>query len=120
MSETIHWAIVLLAGSFIVGNWRLMLEARRTGKGTSLILPFVAGPIGALACLNSPSPFLQKWFWIPLAADITLWLVLPLLLVGALVACFRRSGRSDGNAKQPSERADGGHLESDGVRDASR
>ena len=76
MDEVVHWAACLgvggLAALLMVGNWILLLGTARTGKPTSLVFPFVCGPVCAAACWLSPSAFLQRWFWVPLVADFTL------------------------------------------------
>jgi hypothetical protein len=82
-------------GLCVVGNSLSLVATLWTRKGTSLIFPFFCGPICALACWFSPSPFLQEWFWVPLVADLSL---LGLICIGvvAIVRLFRRSPPSGG------------------------
>ncbi|MGC3968110.1 MAG: hypothetical protein QM775_12290 [Pirellulales bacterium] len=61
-------------GLFAVLNWLLIFNTLRTKGSTSLIFPFVSGPLCALFCWLSPVGFLQRWSWVPLLADLPLFL----------------------------------------------
>jgi hypothetical protein len=88
MGEAIRWVLCIglsgLFGLFLVGNWLFLLGTARTKKPTSLVFPFVNGPVCALACLFSPSPFLRAWFWVPLALDFTLFALIGIGVAAAV------------------------------------
>jgi hypothetical protein len=95
------------AALLIVNNWLLLIGTARTRKPTSLVFPFICGPVCAAACWFGPSA-LRWWFWVPLAADFTLW-VLVGLGIAAVVRLFARQrppGRDPG--AEPHAAADGG------------
>ncbi len=89
----LHWTVCGIFGGlsalFLVANWGLLFGTLQTRKPTSLVFPFVSGPVCALACWLSPSEWLQRWAWVPLVLDFSL-----LALLGAAMAAigkwFRR------------------------------
>lgn len=89
MGEALRWLLCGgvggLATLFMVGNWMLLIGTAWTKKPTSLVFPFLGGPVCAAACWFSPSASLQRWFWVPLVLDFTL-----LVLVGIVVAAIAR------------------------------
>jgi hypothetical protein len=119
MGDAIRWVGCVGAGGlfglFLIGNWLLLLDtvmtngvrkneenhgkqaevfisAERGKRPTSLVFPFLCGPVCAGACWLSPSPFLRKWFWVPLALDFTL-----LVLIGIGLAWVGRLFRKTGS-----------------------
>ena len=98
MGEAIRWVacggIGGLAALFLVGNWLVLIGTVRTRKPTSLIFPFLCGPLCAAACWFRPSVFLQQWFWVPLVLDFTM-----AVLVGiGITALVRWSLPTDGGS----------------------
>ena len=96
----IAWTLTVGLGGFgaliIVGNWASLIGCLYSKKPTSLV-PLVGGLAGAVACLVCPEAGVRRFAWCPLAADLSISLMLPLFLLygfGRLVARVPRSGSS--------------------------
>lgn len=89
MELALQWTACVVVGGMaalvLIANWLLLSGTAKTKKPTSVIFPFLCGPVCAAAWWFSPSEFLQRWFWVPLVLDFTL-----LVLVGILVAAIAR------------------------------
>ena len=84
MLEVVRWLICVILGApsalFLICNWFLLIGTLWTKKPTSMIFPFIAGTLGAAACLVCPSDGIRWFAWGPLLLDVgvlgfILWLV---------------------------------------------
>ena len=93
MGEVLQWvacgAFGIVFAIFLISNWLSLIGTLRTRKPTSLVFPFVCGPVCALSCWLSPSELLARWAWLPLVLDFSL-----LGLLGALAAALLRTIKS--------------------------
>jgi hypothetical protein len=88
--EAIRWVICIgLGGLFglgLIGNWAALFGTLRTKKPTSLIFPFICGPMCAVACLLCPNDRVRSLAWCPLVLDPGI-LAVTLVAVAWLFGC---------------------------------
>ena len=101
MWEGIRWVVCIGLGSvfglFLIGNWLSLIGTVKTKKPTSLVFPFISGPLCALACWVCPSPRLQSFWCVALVLDIGLLSLLG--TVGATVIRLVRGRVSGGDGE---------------------
>jgi hypothetical protein len=95
MADTARWiASALLGGPFgllILGNWLSLIGALLNRRSTSLALPFIGGPVCALACLLCPDERIQSVAWLPLILDPSLLFGIPAMIAFRVTRMLRDS-----------------------------
>jgi formate hydrogenlyase subunit 3/multisubunit Na+/H+ antiporter MnhD subunit len=74
MGEILRWLVCILMGVpcalALVGNWLFLIGTLWTKKPTSMVFPFIAGLLGAAACLICPVERVQWLAWYPVVLDV--------------------------------------------------
>ena len=74
MGEILRWLLCIFIGApcalALVCNWLCLIGAFQTKKPTSLVFPFIAGLLGAAACLICPVERVQWFAWCPVVLDV--------------------------------------------------
>jgi hypothetical protein len=99
---TISLGLGGLSAFFIVGNWSVLIGALVSRKSTSLVFPFLCGPVCAIACLVCPAEQVRSLAWLPLLLDLSILLGLTAMLLYWVARLVHR--RSDPESDPPMDR----------------
>lgn len=81
----------MIALGLVLGlcQWLAMIQVTRQGKGYSFV-PLLAGLMGSVGCLISPSPAMKTMWWLPLFVDPGCVLLFSVAAADSCAALFRR------------------------------